>query len=82
MVLSVQMPSASSTGLNNKGSKQKPRGRAGSEVGGFMGSVMSRLGLLRVTKWLQEFQASLLDTTTQSSEKAILQSEEAFLETP
>ena len=43
---------------------KKLRGKAGSRVGGFRGSVVSsRPALLRVARWLQQFQASPLDTT-------------------
>lgn len=42
---------------------KKLRGKAGSGVGRFRGSVVpSRLALPRVTKWLQHLQAALLDT--------------------
>lgn len=43
--------------------------------------MSSRLIPLRVTRRLQQFQGSLLDTPVQSSEKTIFKSEEAFPET-
>lgn len=44
--------------------------------------MSSRLVPLRVTRRMQRFQASLLDTPVRSSEKAIFQSEEAFPRNP
>lgn len=45
--------------------------------------MSSVLALLRATRWLQYFQASLLDTTiSKGKRKAIFSSEEAFSETP
>ena len=68
------MPSAASTVLNNKGDSKRPRGRAGSGVGGVRGSVMSSmLAFLRVTRWLQQFQASFLDTTASRGKEGHLQ---------
>lgn len=62
---------------------KKLRGKVGSGIGGFRGLVLSsRLALLRVTRWLQHFQTSLLDTAhVQRKEQTIFKNKEASPET-